>query len=105
MRLDDVNGIANDLRARLADVNGDGRDDLVVYNTTRDETHVGLATTDGAFDLTTRPVQSRPTPEDWSQFRLRTGDVNGDRREDLVWVDASAQNRVYVGLARASDPV
>jgi len=100
-----VDGTANDLRARLADVNGDGRDDLVVYNTTRDETHVGLATTDGAFDLATRPVQSRPTPEDWSQFRLRTGDVNGDRREDLVWVDASARNRVYVGLARASDPV
>ena len=100
-----VDGTENDLRARLADVNGDGRDDLVVYNTTRDETHVGLATTDGAFDFTTRPVQSRPTPEDWSQFRLRVGDVNGDRQDDLVWIDASARNRVYVGLALASDPV
>lgn len=100
-----VNGEEDDLRARLLDVNGDGRDDLVVYNATFDETHVGLATAGDGFDFTTRPVQSRSTPEDWSQFRLLTGDVDGDRRDDLVWVDASARNRVYVGLALASDPV
>ena len=100
-----VNGEEDDLQARLADVNGDGRDDLIVYNATFDETHVGLATPADGFDFTTRPVQSRPTPEDWSQFRLLVGDVNGDRRDDLVWIDASARNRVYVGLALESDPV
>jgi hypothetical protein len=98
-------GTANDLRPRLADVNGDGRSDFVLYSATTDEVRVGLATTNGTFDFSGRPVQSRPTPEDWSQFRLLVGDVNGDRRDDLVWVDASARNRVYVGLALASDPV
>jgi hypothetical protein len=100
-----LDGTANDFWPRLADVNGDGRSDFVLYSATTDEVRVGLATTNGTFDFSGRPVQSRPTPEDWSQFRLLVGDVNGDRQEDLVWTDASARNRVYVGLALASDPV
>lgn len=90
------------LLAQLADVNADGRDDFVLYNQTRDETHVGLGTTEGTFDFSRAP-QTRPQQDDWSQFRLLVGDVNGDRRDDVIWVDASARNRVYVGLARASD--
>jgi hypothetical protein len=95
-------GAANDLSAQLADVNADGRDDFVLYNRTRDETHVGLGTSEGAFDFSRAP-QSRPQQDDWSQFRLLVGDVNGDRREDVLWVDESARNRIYVGLARESD--
>ena len=90
------------LLAQLGDVNADGRDDFVLYNQTRDETHVGLGTADGTFDFSRAP-QSRPQQDDWSQFQLLVGDVNGDRRDDVLWVDASARNRVYVGLARASD--
>ena len=90
------------LLAQLGDVNADGRDDFVLYNQTRDETHVGLGTADGTFDFSRAP-QSRPQQDDWSQFRLLVGDVNGDRRDDVLWADASARNRVYVGLARASD--
>jgi len=90
------------LLAQLADVNADGRDDFVLYNQTRDETHVGLGTTEGTFDFSRAP-QTRPQRDDWSQFQFLVGDVNGDRRDDVIWVDASARNRVYVGLARASD--
>jgi hypothetical protein len=94
-----LDGTANAFRPLLADVNGDGRDDFVLYNETMDELNVGLATTGGTFDFEARPVQSRPQNDDWSQFRLLVGDVDGDRRSDLVWTDASARNRVYVGLA------
>jgi hypothetical protein len=90
------------LLAQLADVNADGRDDFVLYNQTRDETHVGLGTTEGTFDFSRAP-QTRPQRDDWSQFRLLVGDVNGDRRDDVLWVDESARNRIYVGLARESD--
>lgn len=92
------------LSSRLADVNADGRDDFVLYNRTRDETHVGLGTAEGTFDFSRVP-QTHSQQDDWSQFRLLVGDVNGDRLEDVIWVDASTRNRVYVGLARASGPL
>ncbi|NBC17384.1 MAG: hypothetical protein GVY18_08745 [Bacteroidetes bacterium] len=98
----DLDGATNTLFARLADVTANGRDDLIIYNQTLDKTHVGLSTPEGAFDFSRAP-QTRPQQDDWSQFQLLVGDVNGDRRDDAIWVDASARNRVYVGLARASD--
>lgn len=81
------------------DSNGDGRTDLI-WNETRAEhnrTYVGLARSDGTFDLL--PYQERTEPG-WENYQTFTGDVNGDGYTDLIWNSLAAdQNRSSVGFA------
>jgi hypothetical protein len=97
-RLETPGGSENRLAVRLADVSGEGRSDLVVHNWTQRSTYVGLGTSDGSFDFS-RAAQTLP-PDDWSQFTLVTGDVNGDRLQDVLWINEAPNSRIYVGLAR-----
>lgn len=91
-----------DWQMRLLDVNGDGRKDLLT-NSLETVNHlvVGLGKSDGDFDFS-RVSQDHPAGDQWPQFHILTGDVNGDLREDVVYVNADATNTVYVGLARES---
>jgi hypothetical protein len=91
-----------DWQVRLLDVNGDGRKDLLAdYLETVNHLVVGLGKSDGDFDFS-RVSQDHPAGDQWPQFHILTGDVNGDLREDVVYVNADVTNTVYVGLARSS---
>ncbi len=91
-----------DWQLRLLDVNGDGRKDLLA-NALETVNHlvIGLGKSDGDFDFS-RISQDHPAGEQWPQFQVLTGDINGDLRADVVYVNADATNSVYVGLARGS---
>jgi len=92
--------VAQDYESFLLDVNGDGRKD-VVFNRMGpvNRSYVGLGSNDGRFDFS-RVSQDHPVADQWAQFEILTGDVNGDSRQDIVYVNADATNTVYVGLAR-----
>ncbi|MBE0660930.1 MAG: thiol-activated cytolysin family protein [Bacteroidales bacterium] len=91
-----------DWQIRLLDVNGDGRKDLLA-NSLETVNHVviGLGKANGDFDFS-RISQDHPAGDQWSQFQILTGDINGDSREDVIYVNADATNTVYVGIARGS---
>jgi len=93
---------ADDYETLLLDVDGDGRKD-VLFNRmgTVNRSYIGLGSNDGKFDYS-RDSQDHPASDEWAQFELLTGDINGDSREDIIYVDADATNRVYVGIARSS---
>ncbi|MDZ7755997.1 thiol-activated cytolysin family protein [Rhodohalobacter sp.] len=87
---------------KLLDVNGDGRKDFLA-NSLETVNHmvIGLGKDDGDFDFN-RVSQDHPVTDQWAQFEILTGDINGDSREDVIYVNADATNTVYVGIARSS---
>ncbi len=93
---------APDYVVRLLDVNGDGRKDLLMNRMgTVNRSIIGLGRPDGSFNFT-RVSQDHPANDQWGQFDILTGDITGDSREDVVYVNADATNTVYVGIARES---
>ncbi len=91
-----------DMRQALMDVNGDGRKDLLINRMdVVNQSAIGLGRNDGTFDFS-RIDQVHPIGDQWGQFEILVGDINGDSREDVIYVNADASNTVYVGLARGS---
>ena len=89
----------------LADVNGDGTDDLIVnekgtIDALSNNVAVGLSIPGSDQFSFTRESQTVPQSEDWSLFTLHLADVNGDDRQDVIWVRNASSNQVFVGLAR-----
>ena len=81
------------------DVNGDGRADLIWNETGQgNRTYVGLGQANGTFQFL--PFQDR-TEQGWNAFETLVGDMNGDRRADLIWNETGQGNRTYVGLGQA----
>jgi hypothetical protein len=62
---------------------------------------IGLGRNSGNMDFS-RISQVHPAGDQWSQFEILVGDINGDSREDVIYVNADATNTVYVGLSRGS---
>ena len=81
-------GIAHPFSVTSADINGDGREDLVWNHLgpTGNQVAVALGQVDGAFVM--QPVATHPAEADLSWdggFTLSVGDFDGDGRADLLW--------------------
>ena len=97
-------GFARNDRFFVADLNGDGKKDLVVFN--GDDwsmTYVGLLRSTGTgFWLTNRYDGDIPG---WGGLarhdELFVGDLNGDGKDDLVMFNGQDWSMAYVGLFRS----
>lgn len=91
------------LESRLADVDGDGRKDLVLIG--RDGTKltldVGLATEGSNFLFVTVPME-HPTAVPWEQYTMLVGDFDGDGRDDMLWSLPAVTSRIFVALGAGS---
>lgn len=90
----------------LGDVDGDGRQDLIINDKSKsgalvNKIGVGLGTANGEFSFA-RAVQDVGVSRDWSSYQAIAADVNGDARDDIVWISPGVTTSVYVGTARGN---
>ena len=95
---------------QLADVNGDGRADIVAFGDTA--TFVSLGQVDGTFGNIMRANESFSLEEEWTSFDdhpRQLADVNGDGRADIVgfgdtatWVSLGQEDGTFGGGIVAS---
>lgn len=89
----------------LGDVNGDGADDFIVnekgvVDPLSNNVAVGLSVPNSVEFTFSREAQRAPQSEDWSLYSTYIADINGDERQDIIWVRIAASNDVIVGIAR-----
>ncbi len=68
----------------IADINGDGRSDMVRLSTESDQGWVGLGQSDGTFDTWTHTI-TQGQANDTHHHQI--ADINGDGRSDLIQFD------------------
>ena len=82
------------------DVDDDGDADLIwSYLGDTNRTAIGLSNGDGSWNFAGLIVHAA---QGWSPYTTYVADINGDRRDDLIWNTTSATNtnRTYVGLSK-----
>ncbi|MEX2472680.1 MAG: FG-GAP-like repeat-containing protein, partial [Gemmatimonadota bacterium] len=93
-------GIPTPVRTRVADIDGDGRQDMIWNHVgATNQVAVGLSNGDGTFEMVTPMTHPDSPSEGWPNFETVVGDFNGDGTSDLAWAYAgSAGNKIYLGL-------
>jgi hypothetical protein len=91
----------------LADLDGDGKDDLI-WNSTQQGSdkdanllYTAMSNGNGTFRVSGR--QTIAPDSGWSQYRTLTGNVTCDGKDDLIWNSVQQEtgdsNFVYVGIS------
>jgi len=90
------------LEVGIADVEGDGWSDIVwnLRSGAVNKVFVSLGLGDGTFSFSTAEVSHPDTSIDWALYQMFTGDVNGDGRDDIVWIHPAATNRIYTAIGK-----
>jgi len=85
----------------VGDVDGDGVSDLIWRHPATGETLIALTQPDEMFPLSSiTPIHVATIPDlDWEIAGV--GDLNGDRREDLVWVNRTTQ-RIAIWIMKGT---
>ena len=78
----------------VGDVDGDGISDLIWRNPATGDVEISLTQPDESFPLSRIDRIRVVTITDLNWEIAGVGDLNGDRREDLVWVNRSTQQIV-----------
>lgn len=75
-------------RTYVADIDGDGRGDIIWAGVTADSLQVWLARGQSTAEFRFLPVQRLPLPSGARLSDALVGDFNGDRRADLLWSES-----------------
>ena len=71
----------------VGDVTGDGIDDLIFNRTGTSGNQTVIAVGDGNGGFSLSSTLSGDASVSWTNYRFRTGDVDGDGATELVWVE------------------
>lgn len=86
----------------VADLNGDGLEDVVFYELDGETNELQVAFADGNEGVFPSPVQVSPFRVlDWSAYEVLTGDFNGDGGDDVIWHQSGANAEIYLGESHA----
>ncbi|MEL6853194.1 MAG: thiol-activated cytolysin family protein [Bacteroidota bacterium] len=100
----DLSDINMPVETFKADMNGDGREDLVFNHLSGNvnQIKIGLNNGMGGFDWTATTSNTEAIgSSDWQNYRVVFGDFDGDGKEDMVWSKPyAADNITYVGLSK-----
>lgn len=92
-----------DYEPYLADVSGDGADDLIVNRANAtNRVFVFFANGDGTFDFESSSQQVLRSGGGWEQYKLLLIDFTGDGKVDLVWNALTSRNVVHHTTAKST---
>jgi len=98
--------VATPYTTLLADVNGDGRSDLVFNHLSAGSNDIAVALGQGngsfAPPVTSSYAGPAPSPEGWTRYTLQAGDITGDGKADLVWSGVDHPDKVYTAVSDGS---
>jgi len=96
--------VATPFETRLADVDADGRMDLVWNHRSvaSNELAVAFGQANGTFGAPVMDTHPDSPAEGWGNFRFELGDFNGDGKTDAAWNYLGATNKAYLALSTGS---